>query len=81
MAKRGWIGRIPIWVRVLGITALVLVGVVVGSMLMGVAGDGGGHGAGHQSQTSVGGHGTGTHGTGGNGGHSGAGHVTATTGR
>jgi hypothetical protein len=81
MAKRSWIGRVPIWARVSGIIALVLVGVLAGSMLVGATDNGGGHGTGHQSQTSISGHGTGTHGSGGGGGHSGGGHITATTGR
>jgi hypothetical protein len=37
---------IPIWVRVPAIIALVLVGVVIGTALLGSAGNGGGHGAG-----------------------------------
>jgi hypothetical protein len=79
MAKRGWVGRIPIWARVSGIVTLVLAGVLAGSMLLGATDNGNGHGTGHQSPTSVGGHGTGTHGPG--GGHGGGGHTTATTGR
>ena len=69
MAKRGWTARIPIWVRwttripiwvrVSGTIALVLVGVLVSTMLLGAAGDGGGHGSG----------GGGSHGSGGGGGH------------
>jgi hypothetical protein len=65
MARRGWTTRIPIWVRVAGIIALVLVGVLVSTMLLNVARDGSGqrtsgdqtelHGGGN------GGHGTGTH--------------------
>ena len=35
MADRGLMTNIPIWVRVPGIIALVLVGIVVGSMLLG----------------------------------------------
>lgn len=42
MAKRGLIGRVPIWVRVPGIIALVLVGILISAMLL---------------DTSVGGHG------------------------
>lgn len=42
MAKRGLIGRIPIWVRVPGIIALVLVGIVISAMLLDTTG--GGHG-------------------------------------
>lgn len=62
MAKRGWTARIPIWVRVPGIILLVLVGVLVGTMLLGAAGDGGGHGrVGDQTQMDGGGHGAGTH--------------------
>jgi hypothetical protein len=76
MAMRGWIGRIPIWVRVPGIIALVLVGVLVSTMLLTVSRDGGGHGsAGDHTQTSAGGHGSGGHGSGGGG------HSTGTAGR
>jgi hypothetical protein len=46
MAKRGLTASIPIWVRVPGIIALVLVGVLVSAMLLNAARDGGGHGAG-----------------------------------
>lgn len=42
MAKRGVIGRIPIWVRVPGVIALVLVGIVISAMLLDTTG--GGHG-------------------------------------
>lgn len=35
MADRGFMTNIPIWVRVPGIIGLVLVGIVVGSMLLG----------------------------------------------
>lgn len=81
MARRGWMTRIPIWVRVPGIIALVLVGVLVSTMLLGAARDGGGHGgAGDHTQTSGGGHAGGSHGSGGGGGH-GGGHGAATTGR
>ncbi|MCZ7567639.1 MAG: hypothetical protein M5U01_03460 [Ardenticatenaceae bacterium] len=41
MADRGLTIRIPIWVRVSGIIALVLVGVVVSSMLLGGSVSGG----------------------------------------
>jgi hypothetical protein len=84
MAMRGWIGRIPIWVRVPGIIALVLVGVLVSTMLLTVSRDDGGHGStGDHTQTSGGGHGSGGHGSGGGGnsGHGGGGHGTATAGR
>lgn len=68
MAKRGWITRIPIWVRVPGIIALVLVGVLISTMLLNVARDGGGQRpSGDQTQLhggGDGGHGTGTHGSG-----------------
>ena len=60
MAGRGLTASIPIWVRVPGIIALVLVGVVVSSMLlggsssggrgMGGMGSSGGHGRGDQMQ-------------------------------
>jgi hypothetical protein len=60
MADRGLTASIPIWVRVPGIIALVLVGVVVSSMLLGVSSSGGrgmggmgssgGHGCGDQMQ-------------------------------
>jgi hypothetical protein len=81
MAKRGWMARIPLWVRVPGIIALVLVGVLVSALLLTAARDGGGHGsAGQHTQTSGGGHGAGGHGSGRGGGH-GGGHGTATTGR
>jgi hypothetical protein len=73
MAKRGWKARIPIWVRVPGIIALVLVGVLLSTMLWGAARDGGGHGrAGDQTRMDGGGHGAGgggSHGAGGGGGH------------
>jgi len=84
MARRGWMTRIPIWVRVPGIIALVLVGGLVSTMLLTASRDGGGHGpAGDHTQTSGGGHGSGSHGSGGagNGGHGGGGHGTATAGR
>lgn len=42
MATRGLIARIPIWVRVPGIIAVVLVGIVVTAMLLDTSG--GGHG-------------------------------------
>jgi len=81
MGRRGWMARIPIWVRVPGIIALVLAGVLVGTMLLTVSRDGGGHGgAGGHTQTSGSGHTGASHGSGGGGGH-GAGHGTTTTGR
>lgn len=40
LAKHGLRTGIPIWVRVPGIIALVLVGVLVGTMLLGAAGAG-----------------------------------------
>jgi hypothetical protein len=81
MAKGGWMTRIPVWVRVPGIIALVLVGVLVSTMLLTASRGGGGHGpGGDHTQTSGGGHGGGSHGSGG-GGHGGGGHGTATTGR
>jgi hypothetical protein len=46
MANRGLMARIPIWVRVPGIIALVLVGVLISTMLLGAWGDGDGHGSG-----------------------------------
>jgi hypothetical protein len=67
MAKRGWRTRIPIWVRVPGIIALVLVGVLASTMLLGAVRDGGGHGSGNQPQMGGGDHGAG--GRGGGGGH------------
>jgi hypothetical protein len=74
MAKRGWTTRIPIWVRMSGIVALVLVGVLISTMLLGAAGDGGGHEqSGHQTKMDgSGGHGSGgggSHGSSGGGGH------------
>jgi hypothetical protein len=60
MARRGLTASIPIWVRVPGIIALVLVGVLVSAMLLNAARDGGGHGrAGDTTQTDGGGHGAG----------------------
>jgi hypothetical protein len=80
MAKRGWTARIPIWVRVSGIIALILVGVLVSTMLLGAAGDGGGPGrSGDHTQMPGGGHGSGGGGSHGSGG--GGGHGSATTGR
>jgi hypothetical protein len=80
MAKRGWTARIPIWVRVSGIIALILVGVLVSTMLLGAAGDGGGPGrSGDHTQMPGGGHGSG--GGGGHGSGGGGGHGSATTGR
>lgn len=64
MAKRGWTTRIPIWVRVPGIIALVLVGVLVSSMLLNAARDGGGQPSGDQTQLHGGGHGGGDRGHG-----------------
>jgi len=46
MGLRALVQRVPIWVRVPGIIALVLLGVVVGTMLFGASGVGGGHGSG-----------------------------------
>jgi hypothetical protein len=74
MARRGLTAGIPIWVRVPGIIALVLVGVLVSTMLLGAAGDDGGHGAGDQMETNGAGHGAGN-----SGGH-GAGDKTQTNG-
>lgn len=82
MAKRGWMRwmtRIPIWVRVPGIIALVLVGVLVGTMLLGAAGDGGGHGAGDNPQMNSGSHSSGN--GGGHGADGGGGHPAGTHGR
>lgn len=42
MTKRGLIARIPIWVRVPGVIALVLAGIVISAMLLDTSG--GGHG-------------------------------------
>jgi hypothetical protein len=88
MAKRGWTTRIPIWVRVSGIIALILVGVLVSTMLLGAVGDGGRPGrSGDHTQMPGGGHGSGGgggHGSGGGGSHGsggGGGHGSATTGR
>jgi hypothetical protein len=50
MANRGWMTRMPIWVRVPGIIALVLVGVLIGTMLLSTGGDGGGHSSGDQME-------------------------------
>jgi hypothetical protein len=49
MAIRGLMTRIPIWVRVPGIIALVLVGVLISTMLLGGGGDDGGHGSGDET--------------------------------
>jgi hypothetical protein len=71
MATRGWGTRIPIWVRVPGIIALVLLGVLISAMLLIAARDGGGERpAGDQTQLHGGGHGGGGggHGTGPHGG-------------
>lgn len=54
-ARRSLLARLPLWVRISAITALVLVAVFAASMALGVAGiggEGGGHGGG--------GHGSGT---------------------
>ncbi len=66
-AGRGVIAGIPIWVRVSVIIALVLVGVLIGSMVLGgtaIAGHGGGghtaqtdHGAGHSGPATPSDHG------------------------
>jgi hypothetical protein len=72
MAKRGWRSRIPIWVRVPGIIALVLVGVLLSTMVLGAARGDGGHGATDQPRVNGGGHragDAGRHGAGGGGGH------------
>jgi hypothetical protein len=45
MANSGLTTRIPIWVRVPAIIALVLVGVIIGTTLLGAWADGGGHGS------------------------------------
>ncbi len=53
MAARRLTNSIPIWVRVSGIIALVLVGVVVSSMLLGGTGggmQGGSHGSGSEME-------------------------------
>jgi hypothetical protein len=75
---------IPLWVRVPAIMTLVLVGVLIGTMLLGAWGDcghgsGGGHGSGDQAEMrdragGAGGHGSGDQaemrdGAGGGGGH------------
>ncbi len=44
MANRGWLARMPIWLRVPGIIALVLAGIVASTTLAGAAGVGGGEG-------------------------------------
>jgi hypothetical protein len=72
MQKRGLVARIPIWVRVPGIVALVLAGVLLSSMLLNAARDGGGDGrtgdhtqmdgGGNHGSGRTGGHGSGTHG-------------------
>jgi hypothetical protein len=88
MAKRGLVARVPIWVRVPGIVALVLAGVLLSSMLLNAARDGGGDGrsGGHTQMDGGSNHGTGAsdHGSGGTGGHGsgdGAGHTSGTHGR
>ena len=51
MANRGFISRIPIWVRVPGIIALVLIGVLISTMLLDLeSGFGGGHGSGGETE-------------------------------
>ncbi len=81
MARRGLTASIPIWVRVAGIIALVLVGVLVSTLLLGAAGDSGGHGR-SGDKTQINGSG---HGSGGGGSHSsgngGGGHGSGTHGR
>ncbi len=67
MAEGGWKARIPIWIRVPGLIALVLVGVFVSAALLSGIGDSGGHsGANHTMNA-------GPHGSGDGGSH-GAGH-------
>lgn len=82
MAKRvwmRWMTRIPIWVRVPGIIALVLVGMLLSTMLLGAAGDGGGHGrSSDNTQMNSGGH---SSGNGGDHGSGGGGHPAGTHGR
>lgn len=65
MANRGLMARIPIWVRVPVIIALVLVGVLVSPILLDAAGvasrsgdAGGGHGSRDDRETDSGGHGS-----------------------
>jgi hypothetical protein len=53
MTVRGLIARIPIWWRVSGIIALVLIGVFLSTTLLNATGASGGHGTG-----GGGGHGT-----------------------
>jgi hypothetical protein len=51
VAPRGSVTRIPIWVRISGIIALVLVAIVVSSMLLGSSiGGGSGHGSGAETE-------------------------------
>ncbi len=73
MARRGLTTRIPIWVRVPGIIALVLAGVLLSTMLLGAAGDSGGHRrSGDQTQMDGGVHGAGdggSHSSGNSGSH------------
>jgi hypothetical protein len=72
MAGPGLVTRIPLWVRVPGIVALVLAGVLVSALLLNAARDGSGHHAGNQTRTDGSGHGAGHdsrgggHGSGGN---------------
>ena len=71
-AKRRLFSRVPIWVRVSVITAVVLIGVRLSTMLVGASGVGerrGGHGSGDQMETNDG---TGGDRTGGD--HTGGGH-------
>lgn len=65
MANRGLMARIPIWVRVPVIIALVLVGLLVSPILLDAAGvasrsgdRGGGHGSGEDMEMDDGGHGS-----------------------
>jgi hypothetical protein len=72
MAKRGLASRIPVWVRVPGVIALVLAGVLLGAVLLNAARDGGGHGRpGEHTQMDRDGHTSsgGGHGAGDGGGH------------
>jgi hypothetical protein len=72
MQKRGLVARVPVWVRVPGIIALVLAGVLLSSMLLNAARDGGdGRTGDHTRMDGRGNHGSGggNHGSGGTGGH------------
>jgi hypothetical protein len=77
MANRGLTTRIPIWVRVPAIIALVLVGVLLSTMLLDAVGGDGGRGSGDETEmtqhTGGGDHGGGGHGSG-SGHGSGGGH-------